>query len=496
MSSIRFTNEDVALFSEASHDRNPLHLSGAYARKSPFGQPVIFGALAALGGIGRLDPRPDSGPARIDIEFQNPVFPDVEYDLSVQDDPDTSRVRLSDGRRPLVTASITYRPAVHGSMTSRVRAALLPAAQLREASDFSKGRAVTGTWAFDRDAYDRLRDRWQLQEKGGDERHQAALLLASYVVGMEMPGRQALFSRLTLDFDPGAVSTGGEFEYRLEVVLYQPVVKLLIMRVEFRLGAQRFASGEIRAFVREPIEMSDADAEALPAGDALQGKVACVVGGSRGLGAAISAALARQGCRVHVNFAKSLEEAERLRDRLRGASGEIILAQGDAADADSWQRIREDVVRDRGRLDMLVCNACPPLLPLWVEPQAVPRIQEHVSQSVAVTLTPLAALVELLAESSGWLVLISSVAVRNPVAEWPHYVAAKGALEALVSTVAIEYPQIKCLIARPSRLVTELTNTPLGRKGAIDPGVAAATLVQWVLTPRDVAAGRVAYLDF
>ena len=312
---------------------------------------------------------------------------------------------------------------------------------------------------------------------------------------MELPGRQALFSRLTLEFDSNTTLSAGEFEYRLEVAVYQPVVRLLIMRVEFLIGARRFASGEIRAFVREAIAMSDADTEVLPAGDALRGKVACVVGGSRGLGASLVAALARQGCRVHVNFAKSLDDAERLRDRLGGASGAIVLAQGNAADPDSWQRIREDLSRDQRRLDMLICNACPSLLPLWIEPQSVQRIQEHVQQSLAVTLTPLAALIELLAESSGWLVLISSVAVKKPVADWPHYVAAKCALEGLVSTVAVEYPQVKCLIARPSRLVTELTNTPLGRKGAVDPGVTAATLVQWLLTARGDFAGRVEYLD-
>ena len=312
---------------------------------------------------------------------------------------------------------------------------------------------------------------------------------------MELPGQQALFSRLTLEFDANAADATGEFEYRVEVAVYQPIVRLLVMRVEFLLGGHRFASGEIRAFVREPVAMSDADTGVLPAGDSLRGQVACVVGGSRGLGASLVAALARQGCRVHVNFAKSLEDAEQLRDRLSDASGSVVLAQGDATDQDSWRRIRDDLARDGGRLDMLVCNACPSLLPLWIEPQSIQRIQEHVQQSLAMTLTPLAGLVDLLAESSGWLVLISSVAVKKPVADWPHYVAAKGALEGIVSTVAIEYPQIKCLIARPSRLVTELTNTPLGRKGAVDPGVTAATLVQWMLTPRPSFESKVEYLD-
>lgn len=496
MASLRFTRQDAALFSSASHDRNPLHMSELYARKTPYGQPVIFGMLAALAGVGKLPPRRGSSPASLDIRLQNAVFADIDYDLSLDTAPDMDRARLTDGRRVLMTASIKYRTARSGKLTTTSHVEPLSTALVRETSDFAAGRAFAGKWSPDRAAFDQLRDRWHLDGKGGDERHHAALLLASYAVGMDLPGQQALFSQMTLDFDPDGALEGDEFEYRLAIAKYQPVFKLLILNVDLRLGARRFAAGEIRVFVRDATGVGDGGREDVPAGQALQGKVACVVGGSRGLGADIVAALARQGCRVIVNFAKSVDEAERLRNDLRGAPGEVVLAQGDAGSAGTWERIREQVIAPYGRLDLLVCNACPPLLPLWVEPPAVQRIQEHVTQSLAMALAPLATSIELLARSSGWLVLVSSAAVKNPVAEWPHYAAAKGALEALVTTAAVEYPEIKCLIARPSRLRTELTNTPLGRKGALASGAVATSLVQWLVTTRSHTAGQVEYLEF
>jgi NAD(P)-dependent dehydrogenase (short-subunit alcohol dehydrogenase family) len=490
------TRDDALLFSRASHDRNPMHLSEAYARRTPFGQPVVFGVLGALAAIGRLTARTDRTPARIDLEFSNPVFADIDYQLNIQGGPDQSQIHLTDGRRSLVKASITCRQASHGSMAGTDTDAPLGAAVHRTKTEFSVGRRVDGKWSPDRIAFRQLRDRWGLDGKGGDPRHHAALLLASYIVGMDMPGRQALFSRLTLDFDSGDIAAAEEFEYRIEVTSYQPIFNFLVLHVEMRLGGQPFAAGEIRALVRESLEPRAAGRDSLlPMGDGLQGRVALVVGGSRGLGASVAEALARQGCSVLVNFAQSIEEAEQLRADVEDAPGKIVLVQGDASDAASCGRIREQIVRDYGRLDLLVCNASPALLPLWVEPESVERIQEHIARSIGLTLTPLAALAGLLSDSAGWNVLISSVAVRKPVAEWPHYVAAKAALEGLMSTVAIEYPQLKCLIVRPSRLMTDLTNTPLGRKGAIAPAAVAARLVQWILAPRDHTGGGVEYLE-
>jgi len=496
MSSIRLTSDDVVLFSRASHDRNPMHVSEAYARRTPFGQPVAFGVLGALAAIGRLTPTIDRTPARIDLEFSHPLFADVDYQLNIQRGPDESHLHLIDGRRSLVRATITYRAASHGSMEGTGTDAPLLAAVHRTKTDFSVGRCIEGTWSPDRDAFRQLRDRWKLDGKGGDSRHHAALLLASYIVGMDMPGRQALFGRLTLEFAPGDVAVAEEFEYRIEVTSYQPIFNFLVLKIEMRLGDQLFASGEIQALVRESLEPRAAGGDdLLPTGDGLQGRVALLVGGSRGLGASVAEALARQGCSVLVNFAQSIEDAEQLRVDLEGAPGKIVLVQGDASDAASCAGIRDRIVRDYGRLDVLVCNACPALLPLWIEPESVERIQEHIARSIGLALTPLAALAELLSASAGWNVLISSVAVKKPVAEWPHYVAAKAALEGLMATVAIEYPELKCVIVRPSRLITDLTNTPLGRKGAIAPAAVAARLVQWILAPREHTGGRVEYLE-
>lgn len=47
-SAVSFYEQDLAYFSEASGDRNPLHLNREYARSTPYGQQVVFGCLGAI----------------------------------------------------------------------------------------------------------------------------------------------------------------------------------------------------------------------------------------------------------------------------------------------------------------------------------------------------------------------------------------------------------------------------------------------------------------
>ena len=54
---LRFSPDDLELFSSASHDRNPLHMSADYARKTSYGDRIVFGstALVAMRTPGHTD---------------------------------------------------------------------------------------------------------------------------------------------------------------------------------------------------------------------------------------------------------------------------------------------------------------------------------------------------------------------------------------------------------------------------------------------------------
>lgn len=83
---------------------------------------------------------------------------------------------------------------------------------------------------------------------------------------------------------------------------------------------------------------------------------ALVTGGSRGIGAAIAAKLGELGYHVIVNYAHSADAARQVVDLIQQKGGRGTAVQGDISSADDRRRLC-DVVRDLGRLDVLVNNA-------------------------------------------------------------------------------------------------------------------------------------------
>lgn len=89
----------------------------------------------------------------------------------------------------------------------------------------------------------------------------------------------------------------------------------------------------------------------------LDGKVALVTGGSRGIGAAIVRRLVRDGAKVAFTYTKGREPADKLVQSLGGEKSGVVAIQADAADATAVVKAVDDVAKKFGRLDILVNNA-------------------------------------------------------------------------------------------------------------------------------------------
>jgi 3-oxoacyl-[acyl-carrier protein] reductase len=89
----------------------------------------------------------------------------------------------------------------------------------------------------------------------------------------------------------------------------------------------------------------------------LEGKIALITGGSRGIGAAIAKRLAADGANVAITYTKGAEAAASVVNEIERAGGKAIAIQADAADADASKAAVEKTVATFGRLDVLVNNA-------------------------------------------------------------------------------------------------------------------------------------------
>jgi 3-oxoacyl-[acyl-carrier protein] reductase len=89
----------------------------------------------------------------------------------------------------------------------------------------------------------------------------------------------------------------------------------------------------------------------------LRGKRALVTGSSRGIGAAIARAFAREGASVVVNHRNSEGEAQKVAESIRSEGGRVLVIRADVSDVSSVDAMFAQIRNELGGLDILVNTA-------------------------------------------------------------------------------------------------------------------------------------------
>jgi 3-oxoacyl-[acyl-carrier protein] reductase len=160
----------------------------------------------------------------------------------------------------------------------------------------------------------------------------------------------------------------------------------------------------------------------------LEGKIALVTGGSRGIGAAIAKRLAADGANVAITYTKGADAAASVVKEIERAGGKAIAIQADAADAGAVEAAVEKTVATFGQLDVLVNNAGT-AIPKTFEETTLEELDRLIDINVRGTfVTTQAALKQM--KSGGRIIMIgSSVGERVVVPGLVPYSATKGAVK-------------------------------------------------------------------
>lgn len=86
-------------------------------------------------------------------------------------------------------------------------------------------------------------------------------------------------------------------------------------------------------------------------------RVAIVTGGARGIGAAITTALAKSGVRVAAGYSSNSKAADELAEKLGAEGASVSVHQGNVGVVEDCQRVVGEVLERYGRVDYLVNNA-------------------------------------------------------------------------------------------------------------------------------------------
>ncbi|GMU40969.1 MAG: 3-oxoacyl-[acyl-carrier-protein] reductase FabG [Chloroflexota bacterium] len=90
---------------------------------------------------------------------------------------------------------------------------------------------------------------------------------------------------------------------------------------------------------------------------ALDGQVAVVTGGSRGIGRACAIGLAREGASVVINYTSNAAAAEETKQACEAAGAKVLIVKADVSKADEAKALIEAAEKEFGKVDILVNNA-------------------------------------------------------------------------------------------------------------------------------------------
>jgi 3-oxoacyl-[acyl-carrier protein] reductase len=209
----------------------------------------------------------------------------------------------------------------------------------------------------------------------------------------------------------------------------------------------------------------------------LEGKIAVVTGGSRGIGFAIAQALLRQGASVAITGT----DQERLQTAFstlqEGDDGARAMPiQADVRDAAQVDALFASVASTFGGLDILINNAGVGVF----KPVAETTVEDW-RRTIDTNLSGVfycchAALPLMKQRGGGWIINISSLASKNPFSNGAAYCATKSALnafsEALMQEVRYDGVRVACVLP-----------------GSVNTGFGSLsnTKAEWALMPEDVA---------
>ena len=214
-----------------------------------------------------------------------------------------------------------------------------------------------------------------------------------------------------------------------------------------------------------------------------ENKVALVTGASRGIGRAIAMRLAAAGYDVAVNYNSNEEEANKVVSAITALGRRAIAVKANAGDRGDVHAMFRTVVKELGRIDVLVNNAgvVDDAFLLMLSPDSLDRslninVKGYFYCAQAATL-------KMFKARRGAIINISSVSSLMALPGQSVYAATKGAINSMTATLARELAPygIRVNAIAPGFIATDmvahlpeekikeyLTQIPLGRLGKVE----------------------------
>ncbi len=467
---LRISAELVAAFAAATGDRSPVHVDPVQAGRMTFREPVAHGCLC-LCFLQALDIDGSPGELaleRIQAQFLHPVF--IGDPLTLHWTPkrkgDTSELdfrflRQPSGQCVIQGSLVARRVSAHHDRQEFVAPPELPLST----SDFADLEVGSSEVIGILPNGDALRTALGIPPGRWSSREYYELAMLSPLVGMRLPGRNAVLAQLAMEWKSERLPAR-----RLEGTLLSRSRSVHVLKLAVAFtgdGEAPCAEARVQVRMGKPAIPQPSMAElASLAGvtrdrqGSLAGKTILVTGATGGLGQVLVRLLALNGAEVLIHTHARRDAAEALALEINDIGAEASIVQGDLADPQAVAAICRELDAHPRPLHGLVQNAVGRYQARPLLDTAVERVLEELDIGV---LGPLRlaqhVLARMRAYGGGVIVHVgSSVVNHTPPGQLP-YVVAKNALLGLARSIHAEFhaENIASYYVAPTLMRTDLT---------------------------------------
>lgn len=224
----------------------------------------------------------------------------------------------------------------------------------------------------------------------------------------------------------------------------------------------------------------------------LKDRIAVVTGGSRGIGKGICLAFAKEGAHILFSYARNQKAAEETVDQVKALGVKCFAIQADAGKEQDFVKMKELVQKEFGKINILVANAGTIGKELPVKDMPVDEWDHLISidlRGVFLTAKYFIPLIE--TNPVGKIINMTSELSKKGRANYAHYCAAKGGINGLTRSLALELaPDILVNAIAPGPIETDMImsdmepewiekekDIPLKRLGKVEEIAATAVLL-------------------
>ena len=479
-SAFTFSDTDLQKFSELSLDANPLHLSADFCRRTTYGKPIVFGVFVALSALRILKDRGGMRMKTCSLDFLSPAFTGVTYQPMVEaEDEASASLKVMDGSKLILKMKLDFFSAKARSLPEVPKTASVLSSLDLTGEDLKPGRTAKGKFQPGSSEIQAFMKDLQIEAKGLDAVDVASMFWTGYVVGMEMPGKRGLFGALRLKTLP-TDSSLNEISYSAELVNFDTRFQRARVNAKLQASGSDLATAEITSYLLSETILAATDGNDYPVASDLKGKVALVVGASRGLGAEVAKILCARGCQVFGSYQQSDAEITAIEKWAEGKPGKIIPLKGDVSVEEVVAGLAKKA-DSAGGLDFILLASSPERLRMKLEPNSLGRILTFTQEAFRQVCVPLAHFAAHAERRKGTVAFVSSLELSNPASDLPHYLSAKAAAEMLVETAAKQFPGARFFSARAPLFSSDRNKTPMGGIRSESVSVIAQRLVDNLL---------------